>query len=156
MISLALELVEEHQKLIIYFSRMMLSFFRTNPTTCSLISKITFRFCSISGEQINFSKSLIKFSPNTSDSQRTLFKEILGVTLAQNIGTHLGIPIDITESKSKHSRFAVDKVAKKIHDWNCLPLSFTSKIILINTILAASTSHIMVTLPVPMGITTKN
>lgn len=54
--------------------------------------------------------------------------------------------------KSVHIHFLVDRVGQKLNDKNSLPLSFSSKIILINTILVAMSSHIMASLPIPLGI----
>lgn len=53
-------------------------------------------------------------------------------------------------SKYVHFHFLIDKLAKTIHDWNSY-----SKIILINTILATMTSHIMASLPIPISTSTK-
>lgn len=48
------------------FADDALLFFKTSQDACLHIQNISNRFCLISGSKINFQKSYIKFSPNTS------------------------------------------------------------------------------------------
>lgn len=133
-------------------------FFFSRPITIivMLLNKLQMnRFCAISGECINISKSVNKFSPSTSFGHQTEFKGILGFSQVINFVTHLGVPIDITQKKASHFAPFIDSVAKKVNSWNFFALSQSTKVILRISILVAMTSYIMTCLAIPFGITSK-
>ncbi|XP_021837769.2 uncharacterized protein [Spinacia oleracea] len=139
----------------LFFADDALVFFNATNETCGVIASILQRFCGISGQQLNLQKSLFKVSPNTPVEVRLGFKDILQMKLVQNLGTHLGVPIDLEGKKYSNFQFIVDKVACKISAWNSCNLSQSQKLVLINSILLAMASHVLSCMEVPLAITSK-
>ncbi|XP_021747144.1 uncharacterized protein LOC110712994 [Chenopodium quinoa] len=69
-------------------------------------------------------------------SKRDSLKRILSMAETDNMGIHLGTPIDIQGKKSSSFQFLVDKVSEKIVSWASLHISQSAKLVLINTVLA--------------------
>ncbi|XP_021849465.2 uncharacterized protein [Spinacia oleracea] len=139
----------------LFFADDALLFFAATKDSCSAVAKILHQFCGISGQQINLQKSLFKISPNTPSAEKQQFKEILRMDLVQSFGTHLGVPIDLTGKKHTNFQFLVDKVAGKISAWNSCCLSQSQKLVLINSVLIAMTSHVFSCMEVPQSISSK-
>ncbi|XP_056698700.1 uncharacterized protein [Spinacia oleracea] len=139
----------------LFFADDALLFFNATNESCCAVSNILQRFCGISGQQLNLQKSLFKVSPNTPEESRLRFKGILKMELVQNIGTHLGVPIDLVGKKHSNFHFIVDKVAVKISAWNSCNLSQSQKLVLINSVLLAMASHVFSCMEVPLSISSK-
>ncbi|XP_021729774.1 uncharacterized protein LOC110696729 [Chenopodium quinoa] len=128
------------------FSMMMICFFKATKESCLCIPDILLRFGKASGQHLNLQKSAIKFSPGLGNEEKLVVPE------TDNIGIHLGAPIDIQGKKSPHFQFLVDRVSEKIMSWASLHLSQSAKLILINTILVSMSAHVMKCLKVPQSI----
>ncbi|XP_021734030.1 uncharacterized protein LOC110700736 [Chenopodium quinoa] len=107
------------------------------------------------GEQLNLSKSFVKFSSSTSNQDKLAFKNILRMRDMENLDTHLGVPIDLKGNKSSNFLYVVDKIAMRIMAWNSCKLSFSSKIILANTVLISMATHVMNSFKLPKSIVSK-
>lgn len=59
------------------------------------MKRILKQYEDISGQVVNFNKSTVTFSPNTTDANRREVCELLGVSEVQNPGKYLGIPMFI-------------------------------------------------------------
>ncbi|XP_074300419.1 uncharacterized protein LOC141631680 [Silene latifolia] len=129
--------------------------FRLSPSACESLRDILISFSAFSGQMINHQKSYIKFSPNTPDDFRDHVTNILRVPSKQNFGNYLGVPIDIGRRKTAAFQFILDKISSKILSWGAAHFSQLAKLLLINTILIASFSHVASILPIPLQITTK-
>ncbi|XP_021752468.1 uncharacterized protein LOC110717974 [Chenopodium quinoa] len=77
------------------------------------------------------------------------------MTETDNMGIHLGAPIDIQGKKSAYFQFLVDKVSERIISWAALNLSQPAKLILINTVLVSMSAHVMKCLKIPQSIANK-
>lgn len=65
-------------------------FFKVNTTSCAAVNNIVSRFCNISGLMLNFQKSFVNFSPNTSIKCQQEYKTLLRMDSQSNLGTILG------------------------------------------------------------------
>ncbi|XP_021841161.2 uncharacterized protein [Spinacia oleracea] len=139
----------------LFFADDAMVFFRSNETSCASIGGILDRYCRISGQQLNLAKSFIKFSPNTSLPDQQLFKSILRMPQVVKFGNHLGVPIDLIGSRRSHFNYLIDKVAELIISWNGVLLSQAQKLVLINTVLVATVSHVMMSLEIPGAVASK-
>ncbi|XP_021715240.1 uncharacterized protein LOC110683201 [Chenopodium quinoa] len=123
--------------------------------SCGTIADILSRFGKASGQQINFAKSFIKFSPSVSLKLANSFKSILRVPIIDNMGKHLGVPIDLSGRKASFFVDLVECVKKKIMSWAHCKLSESAKLILINSVLLGMVAHVMKTCKLPMSISNK-
>lgn len=72
------------------------------------------RFGKVSGKQLNLQKSFVKFSPPMMGRLKVKLIEFLAMTQVENIGTHLGVPIDLMGKKSSIFQPLVHAVDRKI------------------------------------------
>ena len=139
----------------LFFADDALFFFHASEDSCSALNTLITRFCSISGQMINRQKSFVKFSPNIPLDQRQLYKTTLQMEDKHSLGTYLGSPIDIQGPKVPHFTFLLDVVSRKIAAWNHTWLTQPTKLIVINSILAATIMHHLSIFQLPATITNK-
>lgn len=72
------------------------------------------RYESISGQAINFNKSSVTFSPNTSEEDRTKVCATLEVKEVSMPRRYLGMPMSMGKNKNETVGFLVDKVGQKL------------------------------------------
>lgn len=91
------------------------------------------KYESLSGQMINFGKSDIVFSPNTSVSERNQICEVLGVNEKPRPGKYLGMPMFVGRSKKEAFGFISDKIQGKLQAWCNKELSKAGKLTLIKS-----------------------
>ncbi|XP_021764021.1 uncharacterized protein LOC110728687 [Chenopodium quinoa] len=139
----------------LFFADDAMLFFKANKESCLCIADILSRFGKASGQQLNLQKSVIKFSPDIAPVEKLAIKQVLSIPETENMGIHLGAPIDIRGKKSSSFQFLVDKVAERIISWAPLHLSQSTKLILINTVLVGMSAHVMKCMKLPRSIANK-
>lgn len=136
-----------------FFADDALFFIQADKDGCNNLKATLEKFCDISGEVVNLSKSSIIFSPNISDEERKERKDIMAVTIKSDIGIYLGSPISFSNSKTKDFQFLCDKVSARISSWSASTLTQAGKLILINGVLASLCNHILSIFLLPKKIT---
>lgn len=84
------------------FADDSLVFFKTKLGEAEKLREFLRRYELISGQQINFDKSGLFFSPNTTETDRSRLMETFGVRQCHNVETYLGLPTHIDRAKKKH------------------------------------------------------
>ncbi|KNA04191.1 hypothetical protein SOVF_201970, partial [Spinacia oleracea] len=79
-------------------------------------------------------------------------KSMLAVPTVDEVGVHLGVPMEIAKKKGVTFQVFCNEVSKKIMSWANLRLSQVAKLILIHSILLSMTSHVMRSFKIPKGI----
>ncbi|XP_074318484.1 uncharacterized protein LOC141655297 [Silene latifolia] len=128
---------------------------KATPLSFETLRDIFKDFEAFSGQMINFSKSYIKFSPNTPADFREHLTSILKMAQLPTFGTYLGVPIDIPRKRSAVFLPFVDTLTTRISSWSALHLSQPSKLIVISAILLASLNHVFSAVPIPIGVCRK-
>ncbi|KAL8115417.1 hypothetical protein AgCh_022054 [Apium graveolens] len=82
---------------------------------------------------VNFNKSTVTFSPNTSRDNRAKVCAQLGVKEVDTPGKYLGLPMDIGRSKTSAFAFLLEKMNKKLNAWSHHTLSKGGKLTLLKT-----------------------
>lgn len=103
---------------------------------------------------ISLQESIIKFSPNIPQHIKATYKTILWMEARSSFGTYLGTLVDIQPSKTSHFTFFLDKISNTI-SYCIKTLSKSAKLILINSVLVASISHILGVFRISGSITNK-
>ena len=99
-----------------------------------------------SGQQINFHKSSISFSANTTNSNQLEACNIWGVQCAASHGHYLGLPSLVGKNKNQIFAFLRDKVWHRIHNWKNRFLSRAGREVLIKTVAHALPTYAIVRL----------
>lgn len=128
-------------------------FFRANEETCVNIMQILKDFGKILGQQLNYKKTYVKFSPL--QKVKMTLKEILTMGEVKKLGNHLGIPIDLGRKKKGDFQFIIDKVHEKILAWSSFRLPQPVKVVLIQSVLLSNASHVMRCLKLLAYVTNK-
>ncbi|KAH1098665.1 hypothetical protein J1N35_015586 [Gossypium stocksii] len=87
-------------------------------------------FCEISGHRVSAGKSNIFFSKSTGDDVQKQISQLLGFQKVQNLGTYLGVPLLYDRITRNTLSFVVDKVRRKLQNWDAMKLSTVGRITL--------------------------
>lgn len=117
-----------------------------------MASKDLDKFCKLSGKMINVQKSFTNFSRNTPPKFMRLFSRRLGLKHKDKLGLYLGCPMDVDGRSLNDFKSLPTKVASTLSSWKFKNLSQAGKLILINSILIAFSSHIMTVFKFPKYI----
>ncbi|KAA3480967.1 reverse transcriptase [Gossypium australe] len=86
---------------------------------------------------VNFSKSTVFFSPNTTEAVKDEVSRILGVRVVTNPERYLGLPNMIGRRKKESFQNLLDKISKRIDGWSTRMLSQGGKEVFIKSVLQA-------------------
>lgn len=89
-------------------------FHRATEVEATTVKSILGRYEVLSGQSINYNKSSICFSPNTTRENRTLVCSQLGVPETRHAGRYLGMPMYIGKNKREVFGFLEDRVNQKV------------------------------------------
>lgn len=119
----------------------------TNPSTQSnpeeVLKLILQNYEEVSGQKINFEKSGLFFSPNTSDADRLMFMDTFGVRQCNKVETCLGLPTHISQAKRAPFNYIKDRILKKTNGWYGKILSRAGKETLIKSVGQAIPTYAM-------------
>lgn len=127
-------------------------FFRASKTEASTMKAILNRYEQISGQAINYTKSNVVFSPNTSLTDRRMVCDNLGVGEARLPGKYLGMPMFVGKNKAEIFGFLTDRVRQKLQGWMNKELSKAGKITLLKSAAQTIPNFWMSIFLIPSGI----
>lgn len=107
------------------------------------LKKILDSYCKASGQAVNFLKSSIYFSKNTSEGTKIKLQEVFGVDHRLKSGKYLGVPVEWGRFKKEMLAFLKDRIVKKLQGWKQKALSLAGKEVLIKAIISAIPSYLM-------------
>ena len=101
----------------LFFVDDILLFVRTSNQECKMVRYVLQRYDESSGQKINFEKSILLFSGNTSFEKREAVKEMFGVRAIIGLEKYLGLPTMVGRGKKKAFRDLKNKIAGKLSSW---------------------------------------
>ncbi|XP_060965138.1 uncharacterized protein LOC133034129 [Cannabis sativa] len=104
------------------------------------------------GQQVNFSKSSVFFSPNTTTQSRSGICSVLGMVEASDGSLYLGLPNIIGRNKTSILGFLKNKVMSRINSWDGKFLSRAGKEILLKAVIQSLPTYAMSVFLIPIGI----
>ncbi|XP_024195894.1 uncharacterized protein LOC112199065 [Rosa chinensis] len=131
------------------FADDSLFFFEATSATASHLLFLLQTYGNASGQQINYSKSSLFFSPNTDTSLINTISATLGVTSVTNPGKYLGLPTIWGRSKVSALAYVRDAINRKLQNWKCGCLTQAGKEILIKSIAMAVPAYPMMCFQFP-------
>ena len=134
------------------FADDSLLFCRANQEEVQVISDALQTYAAASGQCINFEKSSVFFSSNTTTESRERIKEILGVREVVRFDSYLGLLTLIGRAKYQTFSFLKDRVWKKIQGWKGQLLSRAEKEILIKAVTQSIPTYTMGVFQLPVKL----
>ncbi|XP_037492746.1 uncharacterized protein LOC105643399 [Jatropha curcas] len=119
------------------FADDSLFFFEASRTQALEIKTILVTYEAASGQAVNWQKSGIFFSSNTSEMDKTAVQGVFGVIAPLNHGRYLGLPSLIGRDRRHIFSFLKDRVRKLVSGWNQKLLSKGGKEVLIKAVAQA-------------------
>ncbi|XP_019175465.1 PREDICTED: uncharacterized protein LOC109170766 [Ipomoea nil] len=131
-----------------------LLFFKANVEEAGEIKRCLSVYEDLSGQAVNYHKSSICYSKNTSNVDRENVAQILGVTQAPNFGKYLGLPSFVGRHKRAVFAYVEDKIRQRIESWNKKLLSQAGKEILLKTVAQSMPTFSMSVFLLPISVCT--
>lgn len=108
----------------VFFADDLMLFSEALEQQMSNIVQCITQFSRRSGLNINFSKSIVFCSPNTCPRIKRIIGEVASITVTDNMGKYLGIPI-LQKRVSKNTfGYILDKMNRKLSNWKSKSLTF--------------------------------
>ncbi|XP_019197378.1 PREDICTED: uncharacterized protein LOC109191249 [Ipomoea nil] len=102
----------------LFFADDSLLFFKANVQEASEIKRCLSVYEDLSGQVVNYHKSSICYSRNTSNASKEVVAQVLGVGQAPNFGKYLGLPSFVGRNKKAAFAYIEDKIRQRIGSWN--------------------------------------
>ncbi|KAL8534351.1 hypothetical protein ACS0TY_010387 [Phlomoides rotata] len=133
----------------LFFADDMVIFRRAMITELRKIKEILRWYEEASGQEINLQKSSIMFNAEISRDRAALLVEEVGVRRVPDHAIYLGIPTSIGRSREACFRTVVNRVTKKLKDWNSKTLSQAGKLALVKSVAQAIPTYLMTCFKLP-------
>uniref|UniRef100_A0A803NTC1 Reverse transcriptase domain-containing protein n=1 Tax=Cannabis sativa TaxID=3483 RepID=A0A803NTC1_CANSA len=112
-------------------------FCNSNIQACNAIKEALDQYLKISGPQVNFRKSSMFFSPNTSLSYQTLTQDYLQIPTTNHLDKYLGLPQCFGRSKNSSFNSLKDRIWSYLSKWQGKLLSKGGKEVLLKAVVQA-------------------
>lgn len=112
-------------------------FIKAKMEECGYVKNLLKTYEMASGQVINFEKSGLFFSPNTSSSDREMLKNLFSNQAANNPEKYLSLPTIVGRNKREAFRSIVERIKQKIKRCGSRWLSQASKEVFIKAVLQA-------------------
>ncbi|KAH1123132.1 hypothetical protein J1N35_006292 [Gossypium stocksii] len=118
----------------------------------TILKNILQEYESCSDQCVNFNKSTIFFSSNTTKEVKAEISRMMGVRCSTNIERYLGLPNVIGRQKKESFQNIKDKINQKIENWSTRLLSRGGKEIFIKSVLQAIPTYAMTCFLLPKSL----
>ncbi|XP_074336841.1 uncharacterized protein LOC141674013 [Apium graveolens] len=127
-------------------------FFKATKSEATTMKNVLRRYERISGQAINFNKSSVIFSPNTTVLNRQLVCEALEVGELTAPGKYLGVPMIMGRNRSNAFKPLIGRVEQRLQGWANKSLSKGGKVVLLKTSAQSIPNFLMNLLLVPAEV----
>lgn len=135
----------------LFFADDSMIIFQASQRSLQSIGSIFSLYSNCSGQMINYSKSLLLFSPNTPETVRSLFLESLNMRMTEAIETYLGLPMLGGRNKRVIFGPIKDKIWVRLNSWRETLFSQGGKEILLKAVIQAMPTYFMSCFKIPEG-----
>ena len=118
----------------LFFTDDSLFFCRAIKADCETMVNILETYKRASGQEVNLGKLAIFFSRNTTDEDKNMAMEILGIRRSLEHESYLGLPMLFGRSKAKELRYIREKLWSRNRGWNGRLLSQAGRATMIQAI----------------------
>ncbi|KAA3484146.1 reverse transcriptase [Gossypium australe] len=136
----------------LFFADDALLFVRNNRKEEQECMKILATFERMSGQKVNYDKSMVCFSPKTPIPHRVAANEIFKMKVTDELDKYLGLPIPIGKKKAAAFKSIIDRTAKRINSWSKRLLSSAGKEIFIKAVIQSLPTYAFSVFLAPKGV----
>ncbi|XP_031095051.1 uncharacterized protein LOC115999336 [Ipomoea triloba] len=136
----------------LFFADDSLLFFKASTQEAGAIKHCLDVYESMSGQAVNYHKSSICFSRNTSEGVRDEVAGMLGVAQAPNFGKYLGLPNFVGRNRRAAFAYIEDKIQQRVCSWNKKLLSQAGKEVLLKSVAQAMPTFSMSVFLLPESV----
>ncbi|CAA0832090.1 Ribonuclease H-like superfamily protein [Striga hermonthica] len=144
--------INDFQSAFIPGRRHSLIFFRAETQDADTIQNFLHLYEQASGQVINFAKSSLSFSPNTSPELVAAVKNILKIPIAQRHEIYLGLPTFSVRSKRTQFGYLKERVAHRIQSWSHKYFSEGGRTVLLQSVLQSIPTYAMLCFRIPNSL----
>ncbi|KAA3457895.1 reverse transcriptase [Gossypium australe] len=108
-----------------------------------IVKEILQEYAHYSGQCVNFNKSTVLFSANTTETSKAMVSSLLEVRTSDNPERYLGLPNMVGRKKREAFQNLIDKIIVRIEVWSSRLLSQGGKEIFIKAVLQAVPTYAM-------------
>ncbi|XP_004295853.1 PREDICTED: putative ribonuclease H protein At1g65750-like [Fragaria vesca subsp. vesca] len=119
---------------------------------CKRLKEILSIYEVASRQKINYGKSAISFSPSTSEEEKILLSNEMGMKLVAYHEKYLGLPTFLGRDKGKILRKVRERVKNRVEGWHSNLLSLAGKEVLVKAVLQAVPTYSMSVFKLPLGL----
>ncbi|XP_012853800.1 PREDICTED: uncharacterized protein LOC105973324 [Erythranthe guttata] len=134
------------------FADDTLLFCKATESEASKLKEILTQYALVSGQEINFEKTTMCFSPTTDPDIIDRIHGVLGFHVVDSHDKYLGMPAALGRSRREIFLHLRDRVWSRIKGWGEKHLSRAGKEILIKSVLQAIPSYLMSCFVLPNGL----
>lgn len=117
-------------------------FAKASESSCRLIRAILDKYCSHSGQLVNYHKSSFQVTSNISNYMKANFANVLGMVESQDLGEYLRYPI-ITSRVTEETFGIASKVTNQLPKWKANSRSQAGRLVLIQSNLTTKDNYQM-------------
>uniref|UniRef100_A0A803Q1S7 Reverse transcriptase domain-containing protein n=1 Tax=Cannabis sativa TaxID=3483 RepID=A0A803Q1S7_CANSA len=139
----------------LFFADDSLLFSSASVQAATTIQSILRHYSHASGQMVNFTKSALYFSPNTTQAIKQEIATLLGIPVRDTMDKYLGLPQAFGRSKKDAFNYINDRVWAHLNKWNSKFFSKGGKEVLLKSVVQAIPSYAMACFKLPASFHSK-
>ena len=124
-------------------------FAKANTQACQIIKNVLNKYCSMSGQLVNYHKSAFQCTSNVSIQEISDFKAILAMESVSSLDSYLGCPMIDKRVNSNTFRKIISNMNNQLSKWKANSISQAGRTILMKSCLATKQNHQMQSFTLP-------
>lgn len=127
-------------------------FSEASEAKASILKACLDAFCNLSGQTVNYDKSVLYCSPNTSKKIARAISRTCGSPLTNDLGKYLGMPMIHSRITKYTYANLIDKVQNRLASWKSNHLSMVGRLTLIQSVTSSVPIYAMQTAKLPSSM----
>lgn len=136
----------------LFFADDLILFAEASINQMILVKQCLDLFCSWSGQKVIFEKSKLFCSSNTPDTLAHEIARICGLSLVNDLGSYLGVPLIHVKAMTHTYSHVVDKMKQRLLPWKMHTLSMAGRIVYAKAVLTTIPLYTMHTALLPKSL----